>query len=572
MGATLKPYTTPDGDQHISCVESQEWTYGIDNTGTRYNDVATYEIFLSDGTKLDFSQDGASTSWTAQLTEWAANIQQAADDAGLVWFVEPRFIDNTEPTNLTGNSPGAGGSASGLPGAPSQLVAQTLFDGGMAWRYVNIQICPGQPVPTRAQRLTSNLYGDTTYDLTTAGPVLGPVLEFKVCEIHDKVDGIEQEWFIRDDDAKPDGFVGVFYREASAGEIPNCYFPCGFLSLQPSPPGRECTFFTDVACDNIGQTDQSQFVTNITRRTTYCPGEAPKIDYLQPDPDEPSALIPYELIGSFVDCDTGEVVEPNKPPCEVTEYNGVLWQLSGDLTIGSTIDWWAPPTFPGGSSSAPHGDIDTIFSSDGRTLNHVNGDPDVSYTSQVFAVSGTSSAQFLSDVGAANNSETSGLDQLKFSGYVVNNQPALLRDNNGNTGERGAIYINRCCAGTLDKLAERETDTSGSTGVGIFDAVVLPVGIHYIEAVTSDVSAWQGFNLQVSYDDGRTWSNFETYQNKPRYDCISTQRCEDTGVIINAETGALVQRGPLDMWCEPPACSANNAAAQSSSTTQTVSF
>ena len=570
MGTTLRPNKPQDLDEHIFCLESQEWTYGIDNTGTRYNDVATYEISLSDGTTLSFSQDGSSTNWTPQLIEWANNIQQAADDAGLQWFVEPRFIDDYNVTNLDGTINGPGGTPSGLPGAPSELVAVSLHDGGMRWRYVNIQICPGQPVPVGARRLTSNLYTNNPYELTTAGPVLGPVQEFKVCESCDKDGSINQHWLIRDDGAKPAGFVGVYYRDANAGEIPNCYFPCGFLSLQPSPPGRECTFFIETECDNLNQTDQSMFETEITRRTVYCPGQPPTIDYLHPDPADPTALVEYTLVGEFVDCDTGEVIEPPKPPCEDTEFNGFLWRLQGDLTPGAVVDWWAPTTFPGGSNAAPHGDVDNIFTSNGRTLEHVNGAPDVTYISPTFAVSGTSSAAFMAAVGAASNAETNGTDQLKFSGYVVNNQPALLRDNNGNTGERGALYINRCCAGSLEKIAERETDTSGASGVGVFENVVLPVGIHYIEAATSDLSAWQGLNLQVSYDDGVTWTDFTTYLTKPRYTCIPTQRCEDTGLIIDSVTGALITVGAFDQWHRPPDCVEAETAAVVSGPAPTV--
>ena len=45
------------------CVESQEWTYGIDNTGTTYDRPnAEYEITLSDGSTLTWTQTTASAA------------------------------------------------------------------------------------------------------------------------------------------------------------------------------------------------------------------------------------------------------------------------------------------------------------------------------------------------------------------------------------------------------------------------------------------------------------------------------------------------------------------------------
>ena len=277
----------------VDCVESQEWTYGLDNTGTRYNDVATYEMTLSDGTVLPFSQDGSSNSWSEQLTELASNIQTAADNAGLVWFSEPRFVDTYNPSNIDGTIDGPNGTPSGLPGAPSEIIAIALDAGGMAWRYVNIQICPGQPVPVSARRLTSEIYGDGEYSLTTAGPVLGPVNKFFVC----RECGDEPVWYLDDS-----------VTEAEAGQIPNCYEPCGVLSQLPPPPNRECEFQISIACDNNNSTNTVDFTNTITRRAEICNGQQIAVDYFEQDPDDDAALIPYELVGDFVDCATGEPV------------------------------------------------------------------------------------------------------------------------------------------------------------------------------------------------------------------------------------------------------------------------
>lgn len=540
--------TSVDRPEVLECVESQEWTYGIDNTGTIYNDAATYELTLSDGSTLQWSQAGSSTGWSQQLTEWAANIQQAADDAGLVWFVEPRFVDNYNPANIDGTINGPGGTASGLPGAPTEVIAQELAAGGMAWRYVNFQICPGQPVPVSARRLASTTYTNQEVELTAAGPVLGVVQRFYVC----RECGKEPVWYLEDN-----------VTLAEAGQIPNCTFPCGFLSLQPAPPNKECQFQFDTACDNNLETDPLQYTNLITRRVTYCAGKRVAVEYYKEDANDPTSLEPYELVGEYVDCASGDPVEVPPPACERTTHVGNLWRLSDNASELMTVDYWGPPAFPGGGNSAPHDNVSNIFtvSADGTTLEHPNGAPNVTYTAVPGNIT-TSQNAFLSAVGAASNAETSGNDQIRVRGYVVLNTPARIKDTNPNTGERGGIWINRCCAGSLELLFEDTTDSVGGD-TGIFDGLLIPAGIHYIEVVTSDLSAWQGFQLSASYDDGATYSQLPIYNNKPSYDCLPVLRCDDTGTLVRGDVPevTVVTVGVDDRWCEPAACVAEAAAA-----------
>lgn len=298
----------------VDCVESQEWTYGIDNTGTNYRWLdATYQITLSDGSTLQWDQTTASNGgWSAQLTEWSANIQATADAAGLAWFVEPRYVDSGpsgDPTSLDGTINGPGGTPSGLPGAPSVPVAEALIAGGMSYRYVNIQICPGQPVPVSAEIVEVVDPGvvatrEPGYPLTTAGAVLGPIQKFFVC----RCCGEEPLWYLEDS-----------VTLADAGQVPNCWEPCGTLALTEAPPDRACDFVFDTACDNVGQTDQANFVTEVTRRATVCNGERIAVSYFVPDPNDPAALTDYELVGQFVDCDSGEVLPSPEIECAVAD-------------------------------------------------------------------------------------------------------------------------------------------------------------------------------------------------------------------------------------------------------------
>lgn len=292
----------------VECRSSISWTYGIDNTGTTYDwPNAEYELTLSDGSTIPFFQTTASNGgWTAQLTELAASLQSGFDAAGVVAFAEPRTVNNLVPSDISGNY---GSTPTGLPGAPSVAIAEALISEGMAARYINIQICPGQPVPVSARVVShgdsprfGGAYdnsGRVDYQLTTAGAILGQKERFKVCV---ECDAEEDVWYIFD---KTTGL----YRPATSGEIPDCWEPCGTYTLADPPPDRSCEFFIDLACDNNGQNDPNNFTNQITRRATVCNGEQIALEYFEEDPTDPTALVDYTLVGDFVDCTTGEIVE-----------------------------------------------------------------------------------------------------------------------------------------------------------------------------------------------------------------------------------------------------------------------
>lgn len=289
--ADLEPCSDPEKP---CCEESQEWTYGLDNTGTRYNwDNVTYLIELSDGATLTFTQT-ATAGWTPQVQQWSTLIQAAADSAGLAWFVEPRFRFPADPSNLSGGG--------GFPGPPSVAVSQVLTS--MAWRYVNIQICPGNPVPVNMTILEFPAEpGREGQILTTDGPVLGPIQRFYVC----RDCGTEPVWYLAD---------GVTLAEA--GQIPDCpTFPCGTIQLFDDPPASACPSEFEEGCDNVGSTDPDDWV-SITRRLIVCDADEPPIvEFYVADPDDPTALIEYTLVGQFVDCETGALIEVPVPDCTI---------------------------------------------------------------------------------------------------------------------------------------------------------------------------------------------------------------------------------------------------------------
>ena len=522
---------------NTQCAESQEWTYGIDNTGTRFNDVAAYCLELSDGSVLEWSQDGSSTSWTLQLQEWATNIQAAADSAGLQWFVEPRFVDNPNPSNIDGTINGPGGTPSGLPGAPSSAIAEALIAGGMSWRYVNFQICPGQPVPVRAYRKTSSIYTTNPCELTSAGAILGPVNKFWLCAEC----GREPVWYLED---------GATL--ATAGQIPNCWEPCGTLALGDAPPDRACKFFFTTACDNNNETDILLFTQDVIRRTTVCNGEIQGIDYLRADPDDATSIEPYTLVGSFVDCATGLPIPDVVPPCNDFVSLGKMWQIDVPDTVGTLVEWWADPNGPMAGTAVGHDSVSNIFTLNNGTMEHVSGPADFSYVAPTFSVEGSNAADFLTGMGGLTTAQTSGTDQSKLSGYFVLNKKALIRDGGTRTGERGGMWLDECCSGNLEVIAERTTDTT-SAERGVFNNLEIPAGVHRAEAPLSDLGSWWNLTLQASFDDGDTWESLIGYDKKPVIECLQVIKCKDSGQLRNALTGEVLD--PETLLCENPCAS-----------------
>jgi hypothetical protein len=527
MADKIIPYAPKSGE--TQCLESQEWTYGIDNTGTRFNDVADYELTLSDGSTIAWSQDGSDTGWAAQLTSWAAGIQAAANNAGLLWFVEPRFIDNFNPANIDGTINGPGGTPSGLPGAPTTALAQELFSGGMFWRYVNFQVCPGQPVPVSARRINSTIYTNNPYELAAAGPILGAVQEFRVCE--SCVEGeIDQRWFIRDDAAKPAGYVGVFFRPATAGEIPNCYFPCGFLSLQPEPPSRNCEFQFDTACDDLGQSDPLNYQNLITRRVTYCNGQQIGQDFFSPDPGDPAALVDYALVGSYVDCATGSPVPLPVPPCNDFELT-TLYRMDG----GGARDTWRRREWF---------DLGPGFREEPVTLDGANGflaqmplengmptpagPSDTDTTSSNFNYNDTTNAGAPTDV------------ELK-EGYIVVDKPFLIRSSQGGSEKYVGIWLG-VDGGLPQNIYEFAHDQSaGFANQG--DAYgSVPAGNHFIRLMNYDVNGTNASGtIEISLDGGATWlpntqAPWSIYETPPCEVCMQVKVCKDTGALIDLLT------------------------------------
>lgn len=480
----------------VECRESQEWTYGLDNTGTSFSDTASYVIELSDGTILEFDQTSTG-GWSQQLTLWAANIQTAADNAGLNWFVEPRAVNNPNPTDISGNY---GNSPTGLTGAPSIPVAQALISGGMVARYVNIQICPGQPTPVDAYRTDSAIYTNNPFSLTTAGPVLGPLQKFSVCTAC----GEEPIWYLED---------GV--TKADAGQVPNCWEPCGTLTLADSPPETDCDFQITVACDDNGQANTANFTNTITRRAKICNGEQINVDFFEQDPNDPSALIPYTLVGDFVDCATGEPIALPEVPCEdfvVTDL------FSLEIPNGGlrNREW---------HDTAPVVPIAASTTQVGRDF-YDNHDESLPTTTDTIV-----STLVLNDT----DNTASELDIQYLEGSLVVEEGLWIQYAGASEGYQ-AIYVGEC-GGPLERLAD-----GGGSGITV-GPVYLPKGTHQVRLVNIDSGGTNSSkNLQVS-TDGITFVTDNTpegvllSQSTPVETCHKVKVCKDSGLMFDLLTG-----------------------------------
>lgn len=519
----------------VQCVESQEYTYGVDNTGTTPQDVATYCLVLSDGSMLEWAQDGSDATWSAQLTTWAAEIQAAADVVGLRWFSEPRYVDSVpggDLTSIDGTVRGPGGSPSGLPGAPTIPISQALAAGGMYARYVNLQICPGQPVPVRAFRKTSTTYGDEEYDLASVGAILGPIKKFWMCAECGK----EPVWYLED-----------AVTLADAGQVPSCWEPCGTLALSDGPADPVCTFEIDVACDNNNLQTTADFTNTITRRAQVCNGEQIAVDYFQADPDDANALIPYELVGDFVDCASGEPVAIPVPPCDDFEIVE-LYQIVGKTPGLRNREWITDdPTFAFGTDG-PARDYAYAFDYDSAP------DTDTVVTDFVASLNDTSNT--------ANE-----LDLQLRTGYLCVPEAFEMR---WTTGSEGALLVRlgKCC-GPLEEVLWHPKDV----GSGATPSIVIPAGIHKLWILNQDSggsnSNWQP---ETSTDgvnwirNDRVWDDLAS-TSLPREVCKKVKVCKPSGALVGLLDGAPVD--PADCYacsiaCEPccPAGEGGGASAQ----------
>ena len=498
----------------------------LDNTGTDYRVNGELEITLSDGQQFIVNQPPTTPAWTGQQQLWLDEIIAGAANLGVTLNGELRFANTvgyTDPNN-----------GFFFPPFPTGITSDK-----MSARFINFTMC----------------FGDTYIEKARWRNVEDPEnpTEWRELDLDFKESKTSRGWrcFKCDGVVSPMMWVnpttGIVEPVPVADLPPEGCVVCAEEVFPPTPvsPSPQQEYIQ--GCDNGVVIDEDTgdlqaVVAQINYSVT-----PPVITYFVTDGD--GGLLEYNngdgLVGQLVDCASKKPITI-KPPCEDCVPLGNLWGPVVDpALIGWKVSYWQPSAL--GGNAAPHGNASDIFTVSGDTLTHVNGDPD--YTAIINSSDiATSSATFLNALGLTSNADTNGSDQILLEGYYNFTSAAQITDTNTNSGERGAVYIQQCCQGDLEKLFEKTTDTTGGAGSGVYSDLGTPQGLHKVVVGYSDFSAWMGHEASVSYDGGNTLEPFIPSGAKPIIDCVPVVKCKDSGAIVHAVTGELVEVTEESTW------------------------
>lgn len=275
-GLSWGAFTPPEGATVGECKEKVEkcrqWkiaAYMFDNTRTRFTWAGELEFETSTG-RVVSAPVAATTGWSAQV-----DALVAATAASF-----PHITDIGPRCNFLPNGCG------GFPPPPTGAVVNDMFA-----RYIHINACPGQEVPTKVtfvrdtgDRIPLDMEffeGPTTYGFYCATE----------CE------GIQETDPLMFEDGTP----------VPEADMPACTIPC--TAQFDEIAGLTCTYTTDVGCDPEGDTEVQVF-----RKITSCPGAD---DYISYHIEVDGALEDYPMQGDFlVDCETGDPVPEPEPDCD----------------------------------------------------------------------------------------------------------------------------------------------------------------------------------------------------------------------------------------------------------------
>lgn len=275
----------PCPDTVPECVKWSSTVVFIDNTGTRFNESHEITITNVDGTTTVVNADPTS-GWTPQLNEWQSIFAAAYPDA----VVEVRC-----------NTPGGCG---GLLPAPADAQPSSAI----VWRYLSMIHCPtDQKIPVKAEITDSSNLARIGHILTYESISTPEKRGYRCATCNDGYGSLKFD----------DG------TDVPEADLPVCTFACA--EEIPAPPVSACEFDAlEGGCDNVNSEDENGWLP-VTRVVSICDGSI-SASYYTEDPD--GGLNDYELVGEFVDCDSGTVVpeppvncasptvEPCFPGCE----------------------------------------------------------------------------------------------------------------------------------------------------------------------------------------------------------------------------------------------------------------
>ena len=273
----------------LLCKKWQTVEVGLDNGGIPFATDFTAEITNSDGSTTIFDQT-ASGSYPEQQDQWAATLQGLYPDCA----VSKRW-----------NAVGGGGGVDGPPDG-------VAFDGLFAL-YTHFTCCPTGVYPVSSV-ITSGDDAGTTFKMGFRDGPMNKGFQCVTCTD----DGLEFGPLLNEDGTPvPDA------------ELPpaDCIYPCD-EELPVAPTSTTEALF---GCDD--GTDPSTPVIALFDKETLA------IEYFIDDGD--GTLVGYEIIGGFVNCETGEPIEfPEPEPivtCNERELGEVCYKLDDAPILFSDV-------------------------------------------------------------------------------------------------------------------------------------------------------------------------------------------------------------------------------------------
>ena len=526
----------------LACFKDKPVYSGFDKTFTRFDDEGScYEIEVDGGAlpSLEigpqplFDNSGGTSAWTKQIRWMAEQIAEQAAIYGYEWIGEVLFVNNGNPTDLSG--------IDDIPGAPTEELAQIYIDAGLSWRIFQITVCPGSPSPTAWRRSK----GGTIYsgnaleerELLITKPLPGPIREFQMCAYCDSK-GASEEFYIVE---QPGRKLRLLDPEDNANEMPRCLVPCAAAS-QIAPPSQPTTLFeSQLACDDGNQigtdANNNPIYQEFTVYWTFANGEISG-PFGTVANSATSTSDDYVIIGRPVDCVTGEPLEPTPPDCDDFEITD-LFSVDNKTPGIKNREWTnLGPANPFGNDPAP---VEAFVDEFDFTQ---TPDTDTVVTSNAFALNDTDNTAGV-------------LDYQRRDGWICVQEPIEIEF--GATSEGYIGFWLGECGGEQQRLISY----AKPAGLERTPRVVIPRGIHSVRLDNVDWgganSNWTLYRVEggVAVADNDLMDDFVS-TTQPYEVCKKVKVCKPSGIILGLLSGEVVD--PADCYDCSLECEADGLA------------
>lgn len=314
--------------------------------------------------------------------------------------------------------------------------------------------------------------------------------------------------------------------EIEAPEDPECFVPCGF-NFGPYINSADAPDCTEVVRDLCDQTDAGPV--NFVLVITDCGGKRTRERWTTESyasATDPDGLVPYDVVGQIINCETGEPYVEPPLPCDdfvVTE----LYSIEGKTPGLSNREWTdLGPANAFGSDEVPIEQFLETFDFS-RTP-----DIDTVVTVNAFALNDTSNT-------------ASVLDYQVREGYICVKEPFEMEFGTSSEGYIG-FWLGKC-GGELQRLISY----AKSVGLKRTNKITIPAGIHKVRLDNVD---WGGSNSSWTpylYVDGSPVANNRlgddlVSTSLPYEVCKKIKVCKPGGTLIGLLTNAEID--PADCY------------------------